>query len=184
MPVVQADNETIEGWSYASLFAPGSDPSGTVYTRSEPCGTSIQSLISCMGCYITTDTHVYQGFLATHAHIHSHMSAYMHTYMHICIHTYIHMYIVWCANVDRHIHSSVHFVSFVLCTNQIWTSAYNASFTQYPRCGVAPTTPGGPPHLAGIRRCAFVAKTEFSYMGYVETFSFYSSEQLFTLMDG
>jgi iduronate 2-sulfatase len=48
----------------------------------------------------------------------------------------------------------------------VWTSGYNASFTQYPRCHVTPLTPGGLPDYLKVRRCASVSKAAFDYMGY------------------
>lgn len=48
----------------------------------------------------------------------------------------------------------------------VWMNMYNASFTQYPRCGSAPEHPGGPPTFSGAKRCANVVKAKFAYMGY------------------
>eukprot|EP00038_Savillea_parva_P030794 m.80315 g.80315 ORF g.80315 m.80315 type:complete len:721 (+) comp9347_c0_seq1:42-2204(+) len=51
-------------------------------------------------------------------------------------------------------------------SSYVWTNRYNASFTQYPRCRELPLVPGGPPDFHNAHRCAFIAKTNFSYMGY------------------
>jgi len=48
----------------------------------------------------------------------------------------------------------------------VWTSKYNASFTQYPRCGCAPLPGSTTPNVLKTKRCASVKKEEFAYMGY------------------
>lgn len=47
---------------------------------------------------------------------------------------------------------------------RVWTNVHNASFTQYPRCGLKMTD--GELDFSGSIRCAFVSKTAFSLMGY------------------
>jgi iduronate 2-sulfatase len=47
----------------------------------------------------------------------------------------------------------------------VWTNAFNASFTQYPRCGETIGKDGTPGFKNAIR-CAQVDKTDFVYMGY------------------
>lgn len=46
----------------------------------------------------------------------------------------------------------------------VWTNSHNASFTQYPRCGLKMTN--GELDFSGSKRCASVPKAEFSLMGY------------------
>ena len=47
---------------------------------------------------------------------------------------------------------------------EVWSNRWNASFTQYPRCGET-VSPGGAPGFGSAKRCANVEKTAFVYMG-------------------
>lgn len=49
--------------------------------------------------------------------------------------------------------------------NKVWTNKFNASFTQYPRCGVE-VGPDGKPVFKKPKRCASIPKQKFVYMGY------------------